>query len=258
MKNLRYVYILIALFLGTSVVAQNTRISDHNIIGWYGYFGTFKLNSKFSLHTEYQWRRTDLVQNWQQGLLRVGLNYQLHPSVQLRAGYAWIETFAYGDIPINGLGRDFTERRTWQMATLTNKVGIIDLSHRFLFEQRWVGRYSDASLEKEDDFVFLNRLRYMLRLQVPLKGNAIVDGTPYFVFYNETFVGFGQNVGENIFDQNRVGLMLGYRFSNKFRLEAGYLSQISLFGREINGASVVQYNNGLIITGNFNFDFSKS
>jgi len=258
MKNLRYVYILVALFLGTSVIAQNTRINDRNTIGWYGYFGTFKVNAKFSLHTEYQWRRTELVQNWQQGLLRVGLNYQLHPNVQLRAGYAWIETFPYGDIPINGQGKDFTERRIYQVATVTDKIGIVDFSHRFMLEQRWVGRYTDASLDKEDDFVFLNRLRYMLRLQIPLKGNAIVDGTPYFVFYNETFVGFGENVGENIFDQNRVGLLLGYRINSKVRIEGGYLNQIVMFGREINGANVIQYNNGLIITGNFNIDFSKS
>lgn len=30
----------------------------------------------------------------------IGVNYQINSKVQLRIGYAWIETFPYGEIPI--------------------------------------------------------------------------------------------------------------------------------------------------------------
>jgi hypothetical protein len=56
-------------------------------------------------------------------------------------------------------------------------------------------------------------------------------------------IGFGKNVAENIFDQNRIGILFGYRFSPKVRLEAGYLNQIVQLGREINNQNVFQYNN---------------
>lgn len=249
--------LLFILSLSYTVHAQNTRISDHNSIGWYNYFGTFKLNNKFGLHTEYQFRRNEFVAEWQQSLLRVGVNYQLNPKVQLRIGYAWIETFPYGEIPINGMGKDFTEHRLFQMATLTDKIGIVDLSHRLMLEQRWVGRYTNANLNKEDDYPMLNRIRYMFRLQVPLKGSEITDNTPYIAVYDEVFIGFGKNVNENIFDQNRLSILLGYRFTSEFRIEGGYLNQTLQIGRKINNRNVFQYNNGIIMNAIFNFTKNK-
>jgi hypothetical protein len=257
MKNYKSkLLILIVLLTGGQTYAQN-RIKDNNSIGWYNYFGTFKLNDKWGIHTEYQLRRENLITDRQQNLLRTGINYQLSPKVQLRAGYALIETFNYGAIPINGMGKAFTEHRAYQMTTITDKISMIDFSHRFMLEQRWVGRYSNADLDKEDDYVYLNRARYMLRIQMPLKGKTIVDHTPYFAAYNEVFIGFGKNVGENVFDQNRIGLLLGYKLDNTFRIEAGYLNQTKQLGREVNNQNVFQYNNGLIINSYFNFDLSK-
>lgn len=247
----------LSILLNSFTMAQNTRITDRNQIGWYNAFGTFKLNNKWSLHGEYQWRRDNFITDWQQSLLRVGVNYQVHPNVQLRVGYAWIETFAYGDIPINSLGRDFTEHRLFQMANITHRVGKIDLSHRYMLEQRWMGRYSSPDVVREDSYALWHRARYMLRAQMPLKGNTIADKTFYVAAYDELFVGFGRNVNENIFDQNRFGLMLGYRFSPTLRLEGGYFSQIVQLGREVEGRNVFQYNNGLIVNAWFNIDWSK-
>ncbi|WP_300979251.1 DUF2490 domain-containing protein [Flavobacterium sp.] len=252
-----FFYAVFLLFVFNTAYSQNTRISNHNSIGWYNFFGTFKMNKKWSIHTEYQWRRENTVTDWQQSLLRLGVNYQLNPKVQLRAGYAWIETFPYGEIPINGMGKDFTEHRAFEMVTITDKISIVDVSHRFMLEQRWIGRYSNATLTTEDEFPFLNRLRYMFRCQIPLKGTEIKDKTPYVAVYDEIFVGFGKNVNENIFDQNRLGILLGYRFNSTVRMEAGYLNQIVQLGREVNSRNVFQYNNGLIINANFNIDLSK-
>lgn len=253
----RIMILIFVLAWGNSLQAQNTRLNDENTIGWYNYFGTFKLTNKWGIATEYQWRRDNFITDPQQGLLRVGVSYQLQPKVQLRLGYAHIETAAYGDIPINALGRDFTEHRMFQMATLNDNVSRIEISHRFMLEQRWVGRYSTPSLEKEDEFPLLNRLRYMYRMQVPLKGKTIADKTPYLALYDEIMIGFGKNVNENIFDQNRLGILVGYRFNKNLRLETGYLNQIVQLGREVQGRNVFQRNNGLIVNALFNFDFSK-
>ncbi len=251
-----YIIVLLSVISG-SINAQNTRLSNYNTIGWYNYFGTFKVSQKFGIHTEYQFRRTEIITERQQSLLRVGVNYQLNPKIQFRLGYAWIETFSYGEIPINGMGKDFTEHRLFQMATLTDKVSIVDLSHRFMLEQRWVGRYSNANFTNEDEFPLLNRFRYMFRLQIPLKGKETIDKTPYISIYDEIFIGFGDNVNENIFDQNRIGILLGYRFSSLVRIEAGYLNQTLQLGREVNNRNVFQRNNGIIVNVNFNIDLTK-
>ena len=245
MKKIRFLA-LVLLFLNTAT-AQNTRLHDRNQIGWLGYFGTFKIAKQFSIHTEYQWRRDNYINDKQQGLLRVGVNYQANSKIQLRAGYAWIETYPYGDFPINGLGKDFTEHRFFQMVTLTDKISKVEMSHRFMLEQRFVGRYSKPELIVEDDYLFLNRLRYMLRIQMPLKGNEIKNKTPYIAAYNEIFIGFGNNVNENIFDQNRIGLLLGYKFNSNLRIEGGYLNQTVQLGREIDQRNVFQNNNGFVV-----------
>jgi len=238
-------------------LAQNNRLTTSNTIGWYNYFGTFKLSEKTGIHTEYQWRRNDLISNWQQGLLRVGLNYNVTPRALFRVGYAWAETFPYGEYALNKFGREFTEHRIFEMVQLSHKEGIVDISHRFMLEQRFIGRYSSANETTEDEYPLSNRARYMVRLHVPFRGREIKDKTAYFAVYDEVLVGFGENVNANIFDQNRIGILLGYRFNKTLRIEGGYLNQTLQLGRLINGQNVYQYNNGFIINANFNIDLSK-
>ena len=255
MKKLSLLILSLSIF--SIAFGQNNRLNTENSIGWYNYFGSFKLSEKFGIHTEYQWRRDQIITNWQQSLLRVGVNYNLNPRVLFRVGYAWIETFPYGEYPINGFGKDFTEHRIFEMIQLSHKEGIVDFSHRFMLEQRFVGKYSSANETSENEFPLLNRMRYLFRLQVPLKGKEIKDKTPYFALYDEIFIGFGKNVNANIFDQNRLGALLGYRFNKSIKIEAGYINQILQLGRLINGQNVFQNNSGLIVNANINFDLTK-
>lgn len=257
-KNSCVLFVLSLIIISVNSLAQNTRIQDSNQIGWYNNIITFKLNSNFGLHSEYQLRRDNYITDKQQGLLRVGLNYLANPKLQIRLGYAWVETYPYGNYPINGMGKDFTEHRIFEMVTLTDKISIFDISHRFTLEQRFVGRYTSPNLTTEDEYVFLNRFRYMFKIQMPLKGKTIKNNTPYVALYDELFIGFGPNVNENIFDQNRIGVLLGYKINDKIRLEAGYLNQTLQLGREVNQRNVFQNNNGIIINTILNFDLSKT
>lgn len=249
--------LLVAFFLICAIMpvfAQNTRINHKNTIGWFNYFGTFNFSNKFSLHTEYQLRRNQLISERQQNLLRVGLNFNLNSKFVFRMGYAHVETFPYGEYPINVFGKDFIEHRIYEMVQLSHKKGIVDLSHRFILEQRFIGRYSSVNINYEDEFPLFNRARYMLRLQFPLRGRKIKDKTPYLAVYDEIFIGFGNNA--NVFDQNRFGILVGYSLSQMFRIEGGYINQTLQFGRKINNQDVFQINNGLLINGIFNLDFT--
>ncbi|MBK7882762.1 MAG: DUF2490 domain-containing protein [Chitinophagaceae bacterium] len=257
---MRYRIIITAILCLGSLIsfAQNTRITDKNSIGWFNNFTTIKFSKKWSGHLEYQWRRENIVTDWQQSLLRTGVNYQINNKLSFRLGYAWIETFPYGDIPLQAAGKRFPEHRAFQMATITDNVNRVEISHRFMLEQRWIGRYTNAVLSKPDDFLFLNRIRYMYRMQMPIGKKKIEDKTAYAAIYYELFIGFGKNVNENVFDQNRLAILLGYRFNKKFRIEGGFLQQIVQLGREVNNRNVFQYNNGIILNSYFNFDLSKA
>ena len=258
MKAKLFIVTVFFLLFFMHTKGQNNRLNTYNNIGWYNVFTTVKVTQKFSLHTEYQWRRNNYITNWEQSLLRTGINFQLKPKILMRVGYAWVETFPYGDIPINSFGKQFTEHRVFQMLQLSHKEGKIDFSHRYMLEQRFVGKYSSSSLLKEDQYPLLYRLRYMARMQFPIIGMEIVDKTPYFALYDEIFIGFGKNVNANIFDQNRIGVLLGYRINSKIRIEGGFINQIIQFGRQINGKNIFQNNSGIILNLNLNIDRNNS
>lgn len=167
-------FLFFFLATATNSLGQNTRIRDNNSIGWFTNTTTVHLPQNWGLHLEYQWRRTDLVRNWQQSLLRGGVNYKASPKVSLRSGWAWAQTFNYGDIPLQAAGKTFPEHRIFQMVQLTDKSKFTELTHRFMLEQRWVGRFSDPQLEKTDQTVYTNRMRYLFRAQRALQ-NKIED-----------------------------------------------------------------------------------
>lgn len=246
--------IILNLFFAIICNAQQKRINDYNNIGWYNIFTTTNINSKWSIHAEFQFRRDEFIKNGQQNLFRTGINFQPDKSILFRLGYANIETFSYGDYPINAMGKQFTEHRIFELVSLQNKFHAADLSHRFMLEQRFNGKYSSADLTKEDEFVFLNRMRYMCRVQIPIGNTKSQVKLPYLAFYDEVFLGFGKNVGENIFDQNRLGVVLGYKLNNAAKFELGYLNQIVQLSREIDNKNVFQYNSGLLANLYFNFN----
>jgi hypothetical protein len=97
----------------------------------------------------------------------------------------------------------------------------------------------------------------MLRIQVPLKGKELKNKTAYLAAYNEIFIGFGKNVQTNVFDQNRLGIVLGYQLNKNVRLEGGYLHQTLQLGRQIMDQNVFQYNNGIILNAHFNLNKNR-
>lgn len=235
-----------ATFISYLSFTQNNRLSEHNTIGWFTTTITPAISKKISLHTEYQWRRDNIVKDWQQSLLRVGVNYKVHPQVTLHAGYGWIKTFPYGTYNLAAVPKPNPEHRIYEQLVVTSNIGKSTLLHRLRLEQRWLSRFGSVNDDKPD-FIYLNRFRYMPRFDISLNEKW------YATLFDEIFIGFGKNVGENVFDQNRVSVMAGYRASKNFRLEGGFLNQTVQLAREIENKNVFQYNSGIIINTYFSF-----
>jgi hypothetical protein len=244
-KMRKLLFVIITTLVSSYTVAQN-RISENNTIGWYSTIITPSISKKVSFHAEYIWRRDNVVEDWQQSLLRLGLNYKVHPQVTLHAGYGWIETYPYGTYNLSAVPRRFPEHRIYEQVVVAAPIGKSTLQHRLRLEQRWLGRFSTLNSSKPD-FIFLNRFRYMPRLDIPLNDKW------YTALYDEIFIGFGKNVGENVFDQNRFSVLAGYKANKNFRLEGGFLNQVVQLGREIENKNVFQYNSGIIINTYVNF-----
>ena len=226
------------LFLGLLSFAQNDRLTDHNNTNWLQVFNTIKLDRHWSLHAEYQWRRENGLKNWQQSLLRVGINRKLNEQVTVHLGYGWIETFPYGDFPIASAGT-FPEHRIYEQISFKQPIKKWTLVHRFRIEQRWLGRVQPGTDRKIEAWNFLHRFRYQFRTQFAISPKW------YAVAADEIFIGAGKNVGVNIFDQNRIFLSAGYKLNNTVSIEAGYFNQTLQQGRRINDKTIMQNNNGV-------------
>lgn len=248
MRNL-FLCILTLIIVKSSFSQKIISNQNH---AWISYLGNHRITNKFGVHTEYQWRRADGFQNWQQSLLRFGLDYYVNPNVSATVGYGWIFTFPYGEQPI---GHDFQEHRIWEQVNLKSKYGRFEIQHRYRLEQRFLENWligSDGVYKKSDD-LFSQRIRYRLMIQVPLTKKELTDNTLFLNFNDEPFLGFGKGIGKNILDQNRFNASLGWRFNKDFNIQLGYLNQYIV---KTDGIKA-ERNHTLLISTTYNFDFTK-
>jgi hypothetical protein len=233
------------LFISTVTFAQNDRVNDHNNTNWAQLFITKAINKKMDWLIEYQWRRADGLKNWQQGLFRTAFQYKFNSAISIAAGYAEAETFSYGDYPIAANGV-FPEHRIFEQLVIKQPINKITITNRFRIEQRWLGRVKAGTDREIEGWTYLNRFRYQCRVQMPLwiKGEQQL----YAIAADEIFIGAGKNVGVNIFDQNRIFLMTGFRFNKNIAVELGYFNQTLMQGKRINNNTIMQRNNGIVLS----------
>lgn len=220
MKSLKILLFVLAFSFGASNVSHAQQFSQFN--SWYMYFGNHKLNDKWGLHTEYQFRRHGLITDWQQSLARIGLDYHYNSSTMITGGYGWIVSFPYGQQPI---ATHSNEHRIWQQLILKQKSGAFSFQHRYRLEQRFLENASlDLNEERVvDGFRFRQRFRYRIFASVPLTKSAEGDTRLFAAAYEELFLGFGEGIGSNILDQNRLYIGLGYKINKNSNIQAGYL-----------------------------------
>lgn len=176
---------------------------------WLIYIGNKKVNSKWNIHNEVQYRNYDAIGDLEQLLLRTGVGYNLSENNHnVLLGYGYIISQNY--IADTQEKIEVNEHRIFQQFTSKQNIGSVSLSHRYRFEQRFV----------ESDFKL--RLRYFLGLKIPLIKTEALPAKLYVSAYNEVFL----NTESSVFDRNRVYAGLGYQLYKNVRIEAGYMSQL--------------------------------
>lgn len=239
MKHILYLVIFF-IFWAMSATAQSIKPNPNKAIqnnAWVMYFGQHRIAENWKLHTEYQWRRSEYFNNWQQSLLRLGTEYSFNPTLSGTIGYGWINTYPYGEQPVSG---ETGEHRAWQQIVLNGRIGRLSIQHRYRLEQRWIERLTttpDGSLFN-DGFNYSNRLRYRLIVNMPINKPTISKGATFISIYDEPFVSWGGVIQNNHLDQNRFYAALGYQYSPEGNVQLGYLNQVLIksdgIRREIN------------------------
>lgn len=216
-KNLIFLFLISIVTFSSAAAQENAPNVVNQFNSWFMYFGNHRLSERWGLHTEYQWRRSEGPQFWQQSLLRVGVDYYTKSKAMVSGGYGWIVSFPYGEQPI---GQETTEHRLWQQLILTQTAGRFNFQHRYRLEQRWIENTTD----NDGTFKYANRARYRLFAAIPLNKKSMVEKTWFLAFYDEIFLGFGKNLSKkNILDQNRAYAAIGYQFRPGVNTQLGYL-----------------------------------
>ncbi|MFI0428736.1 DUF2490 domain-containing protein [Mariniflexile sp. HMF6888] len=198
-KRISMVALTLALVLPDFINAQ-----DSNFGNWLIYIGNKKVNSKWNIHNEIQYRNYNVIDDLEQLLLRTGLGYTFNEDKNnVLLGYGYILSENYIGNTDDKLS--VNEHRIFQQFTSKQNIGSVTLNHRYRFEQRFV----------EDDFKM--RFRYFLGLNIPF----FEASKYYFSAYNEVFL----NTESAIFDRNRVYGGIGYSLNKNLKLEAGYMNQ---------------------------------
>lgn len=198
---MKRISIFLALLISGVSIAQNTGEDDWG--AWYMYFGTNKISEKLSIHSEAQFRFYETTGNFNQLLLRTGLNYHLNTDAIATIGYAYIGTDnTFEEFP----GEiDSKEHRIFQQLILKNKVGEFNFEHRYRLEQRFID-FGESTVTQ-------HRARYRLQVTLPLTNTFFVN------VYDEVFI----NLQDQIFGQNRLYAAVGVHITDNSSLQVGYL-----------------------------------
>jgi hypothetical protein len=223
--------IAVALLCPNWLFAQE-RMVDHNAHGWYSYFGDHPFGgSKWGVHLEEQYRRHDVVRQWQQLLLRPGLNYQAKRNLMLTLGYAYARSFSYSEFA--PLPKPTNEHRIWEQALFRYSTGRVAWATRLRFENRFLG-----SAVPGTGFRYENRFRSLQQATIQLRKPLYLTG------YNEFWVFVKPYVSNSAFDQNRAYAALGFNLRPTWRLEVGYMNQALLH----RSGSVLESNHTLMLS----------
>lgn len=205
MKSIKNIFLLV--LVAVFFVSKTVKAQDSNLGNWLIYIGNKKINEKWNIHNEVQYRNYNVVGDLEQLLLRTGLGYNITEKSNILLGYGYILSENYMDDSDDKVS--VNEHRIFQQFTTKQSIGKVGLSHRYRFEQRFV----------EGDFKL--RLRYFLGVNIPLQYKEDAKNPMYLSVYNEIFL----NTKSSVFDRNRVYGGLGYKFSKNLKLELGYMNQ---------------------------------
>lgn len=196
---------------------------------WTGVVIDEPISKRTALWLDGSWRRMDFGDLPQQLLIRPGVQFTLTPGVRVAAGYAYVATAPYGNLPAASATR---EQRTWQQLSLSHKGGPFTISHRYRLEQRWIHPLLPVAGPDEREAgptTYQNRLRYQARAQANL-GSLRFRTRPVTGFvWDELLMPLGGPNQTLTVGQNRATAGVGIPLSARTRAEVGYMNLYNAF-----------------------------
>lgn len=196
-----------ALFYA-SVYSQSTEN-----VGWLFLTHTQKISKKFTALADAQIRSGNELAHFETLLLRGGIGYKFNSNHSIATGYVYKGDWTSEDRKITYI----PENRIYEQYLYNTNLRRTQLTFRVRLEQRFI--------KETYHYDFSQRVRALISAQIPLAANPGFTRGLYTTLQNEIFVNiqYKENINRSFFDQNRLFVSLGYRWSKKIDTEAGYM-----------------------------------
>ncbi len=212
-----YLFVLFVIIMNNIGYSQPTQI-EHNFNTWWSNNNKYHLSDKWYFSSELHIRRTKGLQKWQQFLFRPAINYTFNKTLVTTTGYTFIRSYPYGEYPASTI---IPEHNIWEQVTLKHQLNKVKFSHRFRFEQRFIGVKQQNS-EDINHFKYVQRVRYRFTTLFTLMKNSKLYGK----CFNEIWINQANSFIPLSLNQNWLYLGIDYKPSSKVNIEFGVMDQI--------------------------------
>lgn len=217
MKKINFFLVFFISCFSFFAAAQNTKKITTQQLFWVRYYNQFSINKKWSLHTELDNRMFIPELKQHQFLIRIQGRYKISTTVEAGAGFVYF--LQSPQEPGSTSSLVVPELRPQQDITLKQSFSKLNLSHRYLLEERYFRNNDGKKLM--DGYRFNYRFRYRLQADFLIwkKQNKELKG----VVNDEILLNFGKNITANTFDQNRIYAGAQLVPSKNMAFELGYM-----------------------------------
>ena len=222
-------------------IAQEKKNIDSQSLIWTRYYNQLELNTRWSIHSEFDNRifLSPLDQNL--FVLRVQGRYKVLEQVELGAGFTYFSV-ATQDPDIDSKFNK-PEYRIQQDATLKQNLGKINLNQRFQIEERFFQNFDKERLISGSTFFWRFRYRIQGDYNFWQKKKQFLKA----IISDEIMINAGKKAVNNTFDQNRIYAGLQYGINSSLAIELGYMNsfqqrstEVDYFNRNIIRLSIFQ------------------
>lgn len=185
---------------------------------WQTYSGDHPVSGRWGIHFDGSWREMSRAE-WQQWLVRPGVNMEIDPSTQLSFTYSYFKAHPAG---VEWDVKSQPEHRVHQQIQKSHGSGRVAFRHRIRAEQRYFG--TEFERKNLEPGWMQHRFRYLVGGQIPLATRDDRGTVTYLSVYNELMLRF-RNAGVSAFEQDRIYAGVGVRPARYWNIETGVFYQ---------------------------------
>ncbi|MEH6408830.1 MAG: DUF2490 domain-containing protein [Leeuwenhoekiella sp.] len=209
----KYLFYALIFVISSATFAQEKTVKKSNQ-QWLGYYTQLKLNEKWAVLTDFQYRWKDGFDQSAQFIIRSQASYKLDENLTVGAGFGYVGFYTDNDI-------SRYEYRPYQEGVLKGKLLSLNFTQRLRLEERFFHLKATA----QNTFNF--RFRYRLLTTIPIAKLSAknLDFLLELSLGDEIFINAGKDVVTNIFDQNRFLIVPSVQVNKDLTITLVYNSQ---------------------------------